>query len=65
LQTVAGTARRPLRSPRLWDIDVGLRGALEDSVKMSHHPLGVVAVVVALVAIILVTRVLLGVPVLS
>ena len=65
MQTVAGTARRPLRSPRPWDIDVGLRRALEDSVKMSHHPLGVVAVVVALVAIILVTRVLLGVPVLS
>ena len=60
--TVVGTARRPLRGPRLRGVDVGSRRALEDSIEMSRHPLGVVVVVIALVAVILVGRVLLGLP---
>jgi hypothetical protein len=41
-----------------------LRRALEDSVETSRHPLGVVAIVVALIAVVLIRRFLLGLPLL-
>jgi len=59
---IAGPTRRPLRGSRPWDDDVGLRRALEDSVETGRHPLRVVAAVVALVAVVLVGRVLLRLP---
>ena len=59
---IAGPARRPLRGSHPWDDDVGLRRALEDSVETGRHPLRVVAAVVALIAVILVGRVLLRLP---
>ena len=64
LLTVTGTTRRPLRSPRPRYVDVGLRRALEDPVKTSHHPLGVISIIVALVAIVLVRGIFLGLPLL-
>ena len=60
--TVAGPTRRPLRGSHPWDVDVGLRRALEDSVETSRHPLRIIGAVIALVAVILVGRVLLGLP---
>ena len=59
---VAGSARRPLRGSRPRNVNVDLQRALEDLVKMSRHPLRIVAAIAALVAVILVGRVLLGFP---
>ena len=64
LLTVAGITRCPLRSPHPWYVDVGLWRALEDPVKTSCHPLGVVAIIVALVSIVLVRGIFLGLPLL-
>ena len=62
LLAIAGSGRRSLRSSCPRDDDVGLRRAVEDSVEMGRHPLRVVAAVVALVVVVLVGRVLLGLP---
>ena len=62
--TVAGPARCPLRGSYPWDVDVGFRRTLEDFVEMSRHPLGVVAIVATLVAVVFIRRFLLGLPLL-
>jgi len=38
--------------PRPWDVDIASRRTLEDPVETRHHPLGVVAVVIAVSAIV-------------
>jgi len=52
--TLTRPAWRPLRDSRPRDVDAGLRRALEDPVEMGRHPLGVVAVVVTITAIVLI-----------
>ena len=44
----------PLRDSRPRDVDAGLRRTLEDPVKTGRHPLGVIAVVVTITAIVLI-----------
>ena len=46
------SARPRLRSPRPWDVDTASRWTLEDPIKTRHHPLGVVAVVITVSAIV-------------
>jgi len=41
-----------LSRPHLWDVDIGSRRALEDPVETRRHPLGVIAVVIAVSAIV-------------
>jgi len=62
LLAIAGTARHPLRGSCPRDDDVGLRRALEDSVETGRHPFGVVAAVVALIAVVLIGRFFLRLP---
>jgi len=47
---------------RPWGVGVGSRRTLEDPVKTGHHPLGVVAVVVTIAAIVLITGLFLRLP---
>ena len=62
LLDIVGPTRRSLRGSRPRDGDVDLRRTLEDPVEAGHHTLRVVAAVVALLAVILVGRVLLRLP---
>ena len=64
LLAIAGPAQRSLRSSRTRDNNVALRRAREDSVETGHHPLRVVAAIIALVATVLVGRILLRLPLL-
>ena len=64
LQTVVRSTRRPRGSSHTRRVDVSSRWALKDSVEVSRHRLGIVAFVVALVPIIIIKRILLGLPVL-
>ena len=62
LLTITGSARRPLRTSLLRNIDVGLRRTLEDFVKTSRHPLGVIAITITVVAVVFIGSFLLGFP---
>ena len=57
-------ARRPLRGSRLRGVDISLWWALEDLVESSRHPLGVIAIIITIVAIVFIRRFLLGLPLL-
>jgi len=59
---IAGSTRRPLRGSRPRNDNVSLRRALEDLAETSCHPLRIIAAIVALVAVVLVGRVLLRFP---
>ena len=59
-----GPARRPLRGFHPQDVDIGLRRALEDFVETSRHPLGIVAIIITVVAVVFLKRILLGLPLL-
>ena len=41
-----------LRRPRPWDVDIASRRTLEDPIETRRHPLGVIAVVIAVSAIV-------------
>jgi len=57
-----GSARCPLRSSRLWDVDVGLRRTLKDFFKASRYPLRVIAIIITIVPVVFIERFLLGFP---
>ena len=52
----------PFRDSRLRDVDAGLRRTLENPVETGRHPLGVVAVVVTIAAIVLIRGFFLRLP---
>jgi len=58
-------ASLPLWGSRPWGVDVGPRRTLEDPVKTGRHPLGVVAVVIIIVAVVLIRGLFLRLPPLS
>ena len=57
------TRLAPPRDSRPRDVDAGLRRALEDPVKTGRHPLGVVAVVITVAAIVLIRGFFLRLPI--
>jgi len=54
------SVRCPLRGSHPRNVNVGLRRVLEDLVETSHHPLRIVATIIALVVVALVGGILLG-----
>ena len=52
----------PLWGSRPWGVDVGPRRTLEDPVKTGRHPLGVVAVIAIIAAIVLIEGLFLRLP---
>ena len=60
--TIAGFARRPLRSSRLCDVNAGLRQTLEDFVQTGRHPLKVIGIIITIVVVVFIGGFLLGFP---